>query len=362
MHEIDSSFRARRREAGEKRARALRRRLVSAGLGVVAIGLGIGGFLTRQSWLPEWETQTTQTDVGTGDDDKAASAGKDAAVSEPEKTVFVNPIIDLAGDPLIINVGNSSEANAKLHDVEVTPALKQPLLPDSVAILNDTMLSASERITALPSSPEDFAFFQSQSARGKPLVRVEPTVVDQAPVDDTEPADPDADEVLVPVASQDDAEAGQPLPVVEDGIPTDLGAEQPQTAMPQQSATGEIGEPDADLAAGWGETVSEGQEALPAFKKTAIEDTTTVHLVRPEPDERLAARLEDLTDREREVWLLLAEGKSNAEMGRDLFLSDATVKSHVTRLLSKLGVRSRVGAVVVAYESGLVRPGGQREP
>lgn len=284
MHEIDSSFRARRREAGEKRARALRRRLVSAGLGVVAIGLGIGGFLTRQSWLPEWETQTTQTDVGTGDGDKAASAGKDAAVSEPEKTVFVNPIIDLAGDPLIINVGNSSEANAKLHDVEVTPALKQPLLPDSVAILNDTMLSASERITALPSSPEDFAFFQSQSARGKPLVRVEPTVVDQAPVDDTEPADPDADEVLVPVASQDDAEAGQTLPVVEDGIPTDLGAEQLQTTMPQQSATGEIGEPDADLAAGWGETVSEGQEALPAFKKTAIEDTTTVHLVRPEPD------------------------------------------------------------------------------
>ena len=72
--------------------------------------------------------------------------------------------------------------------------------------------------------------------------------------------------------------------------------------------------------------------------------------------------IDDLTDREREVWMLLAQGKSNAEMGRELFLSDATVKSHVTRLLSKLGVRSRVGAVVVAYESGLVRPGGQREP
>lgn len=101
-------------------------------------------------------------------------------------------------------------------------------------------------------------------------------------------------------------------------------------------------------------TIASGESVLdPALTRRLIEE----YLVRPEPDERLAARLEDLTDREREVWLLLAEGKSNAEMGRDLFLSDATVKSHVTRLLSKLGVRSRVGAVVLAYESGLVRPG-----
>ncbi|RKQ88094.1 DNA-binding NarL/FixJ family response regulator [Solirubrobacter pauli] len=101
-------------------------------------------------------------------------------------------------------------------------------------------------------------------------------------------------------------------------------------------------------------TIASGESVLdPALTRRLIEE----YLVRPEPDARLAARLEDLTDREREVWLLLAEGKSNAEMGRDLFLSDATVKSHVTRLLSKLGVRSRVGAVVLAYESGLVRPG-----
>ena len=48
---------------------------------------------------------------------------------------------------------------------------------------------------------------------------------------------------------------------------------------------------------------------------------------------------------------------SNADMGRELFLSETTVKSHVTRMLSKLGVNSRVQAVVVAYETGLVRPG-----
>ncbi|MDA0181953.1 response regulator transcription factor [Solirubrobacter phytolaccae] len=101
-------------------------------------------------------------------------------------------------------------------------------------------------------------------------------------------------------------------------------------------------------------TIASGESVLdPALTRRLIEE----YLVRPEPDARLSARLEDLTDREREVWLLLADGKSNAEMGRDLFLSDATIKSHVTRLLSKLGVRSRVGAVVLAYESGLVRPG-----
>lgn len=284
MHEIDRSFRAKRREAEEKRARGLRRRLVSAGLGTIVMGLGVGAFLTREHWLPEWETRTAQTDIGTGDADKAAGTGKDVATRDPEKTVFVNPIIDLAGDPLLIRVGNSSEANTKLHDVEVTPAQKQPTLPDSVVILNDTMLSASERIMALPSSPEDFAFFQSQSARGKPLVRVEPAVVDQPSVEDTEPPDPDSDEVLVPVASQDEAEDGQALPVIEDGIPTDLVPEQPQTDTAPQPGGGEIGEPDADLAAGWGETISEGQEALPAFKKTEIDDTTTVHLVKPEPD------------------------------------------------------------------------------
>lgn len=101
-------------------------------------------------------------------------------------------------------------------------------------------------------------------------------------------------------------------------------------------------------------TIAGGESVLdPVLTRRLIEE----YLVRPEPDSRLAARLEDLTEREREVWLLLAQGKSNAEMGGELFLSDATVKSHVTRLLSKLGVRSRVGAVVLAYESGLVRPG-----
>ena len=76
-------------------------------------------------------------------------------------------------------------------------------------------------------------------------------------------------------------------------------------------------------------------------------------------DSTLSARLDELTDREKEVLTAIARGLNNQEISEKLFIGAATVKTHVSNVLSKLGLRDRAQAVVFAYESGLISAGGQ---
>jgi DNA-binding NarL/FixJ family response regulator len=100
--------------------------------------------------------------------------------------------------------------------------------------------------------------------------------------------------------------------------------------------------------------VARGEALLdPAITRTVIEAFASKPTTRPE----LAAKLADLTSREREVFRLVARGLSNAEIARELVVSDGTVKTHVAHLLLKLDLRDRVQAVIYAYESGEVQPG-----
>jgi len=111
--------------------------------------------------------------------------------------------------------------------------------------------------------------------------------------------------------------------------------------------------PPDQLAAGI-RAVAAGEALLaPTVTRRLIEEFARV---RPTPQAR-PATLDDLTPREFDVLRHLARGLSNAEIAEQLFLSDTTVKTHVAHLLGKLGLRDRVQAVVLAYESGLVTPG-----
>lgn len=106
-------------------------------------------------------------------------------------------------------------------------------------------------------------------------------------------------------------------------------------------------------------TVAGGEALLgPTVTRRLVE-----HFVRrPAPTENAHPAFEELTPRELDILRHLAKGLSNGEIASTLFLSEATVKTHVTRILTKLGLRGRVQAVVLAYETGLVEPGAGRGP
>lgn len=104
--------------------------------------------------------------------------------------------------------------------------------------------------------------------------------------------------------------------------------------------------------------VARGDALLaPSVTKRLIEEFAR----QPEHEETRASLPADLTEREHEALCLLARGMSNREIAAEMFIGEATAKTHVSRLLTKLGVRDRVQAVVLAYETGVVRPGPNQD-
>lgn len=103
-------------------------------------------------------------------------------------------------------------------------------------------------------------------------------------------------------------------------------------------------------------TVAAGEAVVSPRILRRLLDKFAGHL--PDPSATPPPALDALTDREQEVLIQIAKGLSNAEIAKELFVSETTVKTHVGHVLTKLGLRDRVQAVVLAYETGLVRPGG----
>ncbi len=239
MHEIDTSFRARKAAVAARRRKARWRKAIAAAAAFAGVALGVGFYLTADKWtIYGLDNDLVEVDT----------PGKDADVP-----VYVPALVDLAGDPMTINIGSNSAFAPRLHEVKRPADLVEPGVSEKIKLLSDVMLSTSESLmTTIPSSPEDFAFFQAQRT-----VRA--------------PAEPD------PQPAQDDTNDAPPV------------------AMPDEAAVPTTDAAFSDEGAGWGETISEGEESLPDFKKTRIENNTLVVTVRPE-GERSAAS-EDFVDK-----------------------------------------------------------------
>jgi DNA-binding NarL/FixJ family response regulator len=136
-------------------------------------------------------------------------------------------------------------------------------------------------------------------------------------------------------------------------LSADLDDELGDAAL-REGATGLLAKdlPGTDLAAAI-RAVAVGQYVLaPAAVRRLLYGPP----VRTEPGVRQPEQLAGLTEREREVLVLLARGRTNAEIAAELGVGETTVKTHVTRVLTKLGLRDRVAAVILAYRQRLIDP------
>lgn len=246
-HSVDASFRQRRQANIARRRRLLAQRVLGV-LGVLLIvATGVSLYVFK-SQLP----------VDDIDQDLQVSEG---AVDLPaDAPVYVPAIVDLAGDPMWINLGQQSGAASMVKTIDRPVDLVDDGISPRIEVLSDVMLNTSENfMTTIPSTQEDFAFFQAQ--RRVPSAPAEATNGDGlAPRSGTGPAqaaeagqqagEDDLDVELQPSAAQDSA------------------AQSPSPAPP--IAEGDDGE------AGWGETIEGQDAALPAFKKTSVENNTSV--------------------------------------------------------------------------------------
>ncbi|GLS31145.1 Peptidase family M23 [Mesorhizobium albiziae] len=223
-HDIDVSFRLRKQALAARRRQARWRRLF-AGLGVIAaLSIAAALYFTADYWS-----------FGDVNEELEAVEGTDEVPADA--SVYVPAIVDLAGDPMWIKLSQGSSAATKGRTITRPAELQQAGISPQLEILSDAMLSSSERfMTTIPSSQEDFAFFQAQRS--------------------------------APASPADDLEM--------DLVPSpDAGDTSPSTSVAETAALD-------DASAGWGETIDAGEADLPAFQKTAVENNTSVATVTPE--------------------------------------------------------------------------------
>jgi murein DD-endopeptidase MepM/ murein hydrolase activator NlpD len=293
-HGIDASFKQQKQQRMARRARSRRlKAMIASGILALLLTIAATVYLSSGYWsFGEYEGDLQPTE--------------EADIVPADAAVYVPAIVDLAGDPMWINLAHEAGGETKRRSLSRPVDLVEDGISPKLEYLADTMLSSSERfMTAIPSTQEDFAFFQAQRAVAEPG-------------------------------------AGQ--------LAEDQAAPQADADLDQVEPVGELS---SDLGAGWGETIDQGEAALPAFEKTAIENNTSVATVTPEA-ERFAATedifVKILTNRTLDSVVLEAhfatdEAKLAGEALKSLFKLESLAPGYVVALR---GFRPRRGAPAMA--------------